>query len=93
MLRLKAYPITKTKAKQDRLRKCSKCNREGLDRRRASEHKAKCWEKTGASWLFQSDAAGEYNLTADQVAGNNYNRKHGTTAIKRFCTGKHPTIG
>ena len=93
MLKLKAYPKEKTKAKQDRLRKCSKCNREGLDRRRASDHKAKCWEKkTSAYWLFQSDA-GEYNLTADQVAGNNYNRKHGTTAIKRLCTGKHPTIG
>jgi hypothetical protein len=93
MLRQVRPPIVKKKVKQDRLRKCVKCKKEGLDRRRASEHKAKCWEKDTDHWLFQRDDLGAYNLLATEVAGNNFNRKQGTTAIEPLCTGKHRRIG
>ena len=69
--------------RQERLRMCSHCQQEGLDRRRASEHKAKCWKQSeNAHWYFQDAKTKAYWMRAQQVPGNNYNRKHGTISMK-----------
>jgi hypothetical protein len=54
-----------------------------LDRRRASDHKAKCWKQgENSHWYFQDEKTKAYWMRAQQVPGNNYNRKHGVVGLK-----------
>lgn len=83
-MKMKVHPIKKPENKE-RLRRCNKCKKDGLDRRRASEHSKVCWKnlRSEPGWTWADDKGEKYIYNKNTCPGNNHNRRMGTTACNK----------